>query len=193
MTNLSCSLLPHAPCSCVRQNISDQALSMISSNTVERQIRSDFVLRCNISIERARADEICASSKHGSRLALCPLLQACVLSLIRAQSRHVTICQRGASLLSMARLQAGTLMIGQWKYLPRHDLVHRARYTRRNPATSMCVNSIESYLTYASQSSPHISSTNDSVFQRESDNVRVLQCCAHGDPARESSICSSCP
>ena len=40
-----------------------QVLSMISSNTVERQIRGDFVLRCNISSERARADEICASSE----------------------------------------------------------------------------------------------------------------------------------
>ncbi|CAN0073866.1 unnamed protein product [Ectocarpus sp. 6 AP-2014] len=36
-------------------------LSMISSNTVERQIREDFVLRCNISSERGRADAICAS------------------------------------------------------------------------------------------------------------------------------------
>ena len=36
---------------------------MISSNTVERQIREDFVLRCNISSERGRADAICASSK----------------------------------------------------------------------------------------------------------------------------------
>lgn len=40
-----------------------QVLSMVSSNTVERQIRSDFVLRCNISSERARADEICTSSE----------------------------------------------------------------------------------------------------------------------------------
>ncbi|CAM9853382.1 unnamed protein product, partial [Scytosiphon promiscuus] len=36
-------------------------LSMISSNTVERQIREDFVLRCNISSEKGRADAICAS------------------------------------------------------------------------------------------------------------------------------------
>lgn len=36
---------------------------MISSNTVERQIRGDFILRCNISSERVRADEICASSE----------------------------------------------------------------------------------------------------------------------------------
>lgn len=41
----------------------NQVLSMISSNTVERQIRGDFILRCNISSERSRADEICASSE----------------------------------------------------------------------------------------------------------------------------------
>ena len=53
-----------------------QVLSMISSNTVERQIRGDFVLRCNISSERARADEICASSE--SARALVALLTALV-------------------------------------------------------------------------------------------------------------------
>lgn len=39
---------------------------MISSRTVERQIRADFVLRCDISSERTRADEICTSSKGGT-------------------------------------------------------------------------------------------------------------------------------
>ena len=49
----------------VRHAVPSQVLSMISSSTVEREIRGDFVLRCNISSEKARADEICASSEAG--------------------------------------------------------------------------------------------------------------------------------
>lgn len=82
---------------------------MISSNTVERQIREDFVLRCNISSERGRADAICASSEQLSPDCVVPVFLfmyyfgrsdmsfASVLLHIRSKKRPPRRCNKKAT------------------------------------------------------------------------------------------------